>query len=125
MLFKNKNFTTSILALNMLILLSVVLYALGLPLQTPAPIVTPDEVISKKTPPSINPSPPKIVLQRLDVTFLGQDGNKLIGSGCPGTDAEGSITNYHFSVKGVDNNRVVTRIVVAGDNSTLTWALPC
>jgi len=68
---------------------------------------------------------PQIILQRLQVTFLGQDGHKLIGSGCPGSDGEGSIVDYHLTVSNVDADRSIARIVVAGDNSTLTWAWPC
>jgi hypothetical protein len=67
----------------------------------------------------------KIVLQRLDVEFLGQDGHRVIGSGCPGNDAKGAVENYHFVISGVDEYRSVSRVVVLGDNSTLTWAWPC
>ena len=68
---------------------------------------------------------PQIILQRLDVEYLGQDGHRLIGSGCPGTDRKGSIENYHFFVHGVNTDRKVQRVIVAGDNSTLTWETPC
>ncbi|HTX92171.1 MAG TPA: hypothetical protein VMC09_13240 [Anaerolineales bacterium] len=68
---------------------------------------------------------PHVVLQRLEVTFLGQDGNRRIGSGCPGNDGKGSTVDYHLRVSGVDEDRTVRRVVVAGDNSTLTWAWPC
>jgi hypothetical protein len=37
----------------------------------------------------------------------------------------GSIENYHFGVSGVDIDRKVQRVIVAGDNSTLTWEWPC
>lgn len=68
---------------------------------------------------------PEIVLQRLDVSFLGQDGKQVIGSGCPGIDGKGEIVDYHFIVSGVDENKEVQKVLVAGDNSTLTWASPC
>ncbi|MCC6500121.1 MAG: hypothetical protein IT313_07630 [Anaerolineales bacterium] len=71
------------------------------------------------------PQSPDIVLQRLGVAFLGQDNHKIIGSGCPGTDGKGTIVDYHLIVSGVDENKKVERILVAGDNSTLTWELPC
>ena len=71
------------------------------------------------------PTGPQIVLQRLEVTYYGQDGQTQIGSGCPGTDGKGSQKDIHFAVAGVDPGKQVSRIVVAGDNSTLTWQLPC
>ena len=71
------------------------------------------------------PKSPKIILQRLGVAFLGQDGRKVIGSGCPGTDGKGTIVDYHLVIGGVDESRQVQRILVAGDNSTLTWESPC
>jgi len=71
------------------------------------------------------PQQPQVVLQRLSVAFLGLDGHKVIGSGCPGTDGKGSIENYHLIVGNVDTEKKVERILVAGDNSTLTWELPC
>lgn len=99
---------------------------------------TPSALPIPETPPSPTPTfvptlvptlasipTPHIILQRLKVSFLGQDGNKLIGSGCPGNDGKGSIVDYHFSVSGVDVYREVTRVVVTGDNSTITWAKPC
>ena len=67
----------------------------------------------------------QVVLQRLLVGYLGQDGHYVIGSGCPGTDGKGSIENYHFVVNGVNTARTVQRVLVAGDNSTLTWEWPC
>src|SRR5688572_15500392 len=96
--------------------------------------LTPSSPTITETPP--NPLPtfvptlasfpaPHIILQRLELSFLGLDGNKLIGSGCPGNDGKGTIVDYHFSVSGVDVYRQVTRVVVAGDNSTITWASPC
>ena len=71
------------------------------------------------------PQQPQVILQRLSVAFLGLDGHKVIGSGCPGTDGKGSIEDYHFIVGNVDTEKKVERILVAGDNSTLTWELPC
>ena len=71
------------------------------------------------------PESPEIILQRLGVAFLGQDGHKVIGSGCPGADGKGLIVDYHLVVGGVDDGKKVQRILVAGDNSTLTWELPC
>ncbi len=67
----------------------------------------------------------KVILQRLKVDFLGQDGHYVIGSGCPGNDGKGSIENYHFVVQGGNIDRIVQRVLVAGDNSTLTWEWPC
>lgn len=69
--------------------------------------------------------PPKLILQRLSVAFLGQDGYSIIGSGCPGDDGIGTIIDYHLVVSGVDESKEVHRIIVAGDNSTLTWEFPC
>ena len=71
------------------------------------------------------PQPPKVELQRLSIAYLGQDGHKVIGSGCPGTDGKGTIVDYHFIVGNVDAGKKVQRILVTGDNSTLTWELPC
>ncbi len=78
-------------------------------------------------PPQSNESavPPKLILQRLSVAFLGQDGSAVIGSGCPGNDGKGTIIDYHLVVGGVDESKEVHRIIVAGDNSTLTWEFPC
>ena len=80
------------------------------------------------TPKVLGPSEPdgvKVILQRLEIEYLGQDGHRVIGSGCPGTDGKGSIEDYHFVVRGVDIDREVQRVLVAGDNSTLTWEWPC
>jgi len=77
---------------------------------------------------TMGPPPPaaaEVILQRLQVQFLGADGHKLVGSGCPGTDGRGSIVDYHFMVQGVDTDRQVDRILVAGDNGTMTWQWPC
>lgn len=68
---------------------------------------------------------PDVILQRLSVAFLGQDNHKIIGSGCPGNDGKGIIIDYHLVVSGVDERKKVERILVAGDNSTLTWEMPC
>ncbi len=77
-----------------------------------------------RTAPAAGPGP-EIVLQRLHVAYLGLDGNRLVGSGCPGDFGRGQIEDYHFVVTGLDPNREVVRVVVAGDNSTLTWEWPC
>src|SRR5512145_3276255 len=58
------------------------------------------------------PSGPRVILQRLKITYLGLDGHKLIGSGCPGRDGLGSLENYHFVIDGVDIDRSVRRILV-------------
>lgn len=68
---------------------------------------------------------PKMVLERLRVDFLGNDGYKVIGSGCPGIAGKGVIEDYHLMVYGVDRDKKVQRVLVAGDNSTLTWEWPC
>jgi hypothetical protein len=68
---------------------------------------------------------PDIVLTRLIVTYYGQDGHKVIGSGCPGTDGKGAIVDNHLMVSNVDQAKKVKWIGVAGDNSTLTWEWPC
>jgi len=68
---------------------------------------------------------PRIILQRLSVAFLGQDDHKVVGSGCPGIDGKGMIVDYHLIVSNVDESKRVGRILVAGDNSTLTWEWPC
>jgi hypothetical protein len=81
---------------------------------------TPNEILGPPTSDDL-----KVILQRLEVSYLGQDGHRVIGSGCPGNDGRGTIENYHFVVKGVDWNRKVRRVLVAGDNSTLTWEWPC
>jgi|YNPBryantNP2012_1023418.scaffolds.fasta_scaffold20150_3 hypothetical protein len=68
---------------------------------------------------------PKMILERLRVDFLGADGHKVIGSGCPGSAGKGIIEDYHLVVHGVNPDKKVLRVLVAGDNSTLTWELPC
>jgi hypothetical protein len=77
------------------------------------------------SPPAPVESTPKVVLQRLSVAFMGQDGHSEVGSGCPGKDGKGSIVDYHLIVSSVNENQSVERILVAGDNSTLTWEWPC
>jgi len=77
------------------------------------------------TPVPVPDSHPEVILQRLEVVYLGQDGHKVIGSGCPGSDGQGQIIDLHFALSGVDVSRNVDHIVVAGDNSTLTWEYPC
>jgi len=67
---------------------------------------------------------PKMVLERLGVDFLGNDGYRVIGSGCPGTAGKGVIEDYHLEVRGVDKDKKVQRVLVAGDNSTLTGEGP-
>jgi hypothetical protein len=98
------------------------------PDSTSTPGSTPIEPFNSAPTAWLGPSTPeelKVILQRLEVQLLGQDGHRVIGSGCPGNDDRGSIDNYHFVVTGVDQYRKVTRVVVLGDNSTLTWAWPC
>jgi hypothetical protein len=68
---------------------------------------------------------PQVVLERLSVAFLGLDGHKIVGSGCPGTYDKGVIEDYHLIIGNVDTEKKVQRILVTGDNSTLTWELPC
>jgi hypothetical protein len=75
--------------------------------------------------PVTNSPPPRVILLRLHVEYLGADGHRFIGSSCPGSDNSGSVDDYHFIVHGVDIDRGVEKIVIAGDNSTLTWAWPC
>jgi hypothetical protein len=75
--------------------------------------------------PGLPSQQPQVVLERLSVAFLGLDGHKVIGSGCPGTYDKSVIEDYHLIVGNVDAEKKVQRILVAGDNSTLTWELPC
>jgi hypothetical protein len=101
--------------------------------ETPPPVASPTPTTSQapkdtRTPWQLNdggPNSPRIILQRLTIEYLGQDGHRLIGSGCPGTDFKGSLEDYHFIVHGVDPGLPVTRILVTGDHSTLTWEWPC
>src|SRR5512133_185451 len=60
------------------------------------------------------PSSARVIVQRLKVAYMGLDGHRLIGSGCPGRDGMGSIENYHFVVSGVDIDRKVQRVLVTG-----------
>jgi hypothetical protein len=106
MLYKSQIFKVIILSLGILVLASLSCQITGSATQTA-------------------PLKPEIILQRLNVAFLGPDGKKVIGSGCPGNDGKGAIIDYHFMIGGVDENKEVQRILVAGDNSTLTWELPC
>jgi len=111
MLYKSKIFKVGILAFGILVLASLSCQVTG---STP------------QTTPDLNaPLKPEIILQRLNVSFLGQDGKQVIGSGCPGNDGKGEIIDYHFVIGGVDENKEVQRVLVAGDHSTLTWAAPC
>ena len=76
----------------------------------------------------LSPSPEseiQVILQRLEITYLGLDGHKVVGSGCPGNDRKGSIENIHFLVRGVNVDKKVQRVLVVGNYSTLTWATPC
>jgi hypothetical protein len=100
---------------NPFLILFLVLALLSLACKAPIS-TTPQEEI---------PQSPHVVLQRLSVAFLGQDGHTVIGSGCPGNDGKGTIVDYHLVVSGVDESKRVQRVLVAGDNSTLTWEMPC
>jgi hypothetical protein len=125
MQYKSQNFRITILVFVILILTSFFCQVTdSSPQTTPTP--TSQVVIVTKISSDLNASlRPEIILQRLNVAFLGQDGKKVIGSGCPGSDGKGAILDYHFIVGGVDENKEVQRISVAGDHSTLTWASPC
>jgi hypothetical protein len=124
MQYKSQNFKIAILVFVILILTSFFCQVTdSAPQMIPAPA---SQVVVTKISPNFNaPLRPEIILQRLNVAFLGQDGKKVIGSGCPGSDGKGTILDYHFIVGGVDENKEVQRISVAGDHSTLTWASPC
>jgi hypothetical protein len=102
-------------ALAILVLASLACHIAGVQ-NTP----TPNEILGPPTPGDL-----KVILQRLEVSYLGQDGYRVVGSGCAGNDGKGTIENYHFVVKGVDRHRKVRRVLVTGDNSTLTWEWPC
>ncbi len=118
---KKKIFTALLICFSVLTILACRLTGMSNP-TTPSPITgTP----SGPSPTLVSVPTPNILLQRLRVSFLGPDGNKLVGSGCPGSDGKGFTVDYHFSVSGVDRYRQVTRVMVAGDHSTLTWAMPC
>jgi len=102
----------------------------------PSPVLTPtmnstSTLVVSSTPSRI-PTPtqiltigPRIILERLKVAYLGQDGYAVIGSGCPGNDSRGELIDYHLKVNGVSTSKVVKRVLVVGDNSTLTWEWPC
>lgn len=100
---------------NSIFILMLILVLLSLACKASIPF-EPNEQISQS---------PKIILQRLSVAFLGQDGHKTTGSGCPGNDGKGTIVDYHLVISGVDESKKVQRVLVAGDNSTLTWESPC
>lgn len=123
-----------ILVLSLFLTGSLACRIIGLtPAATPSPVVqvtgvtqiVPVTAVVTPTPTWMPPSALRIILQRLEVSFLGLDGHRLIGSGCPGVDGKGTIVDYHLSVSGVDTDRRVTRVAVTGDNSTLTWSMPC
>jgi hypothetical protein len=128
---KFRNYTTSALAFGLFFLASLSCRAAGSPAQTAPVVMTqviaiPQIATDAEIPSDLNaPLKPEIILQRLNVSFSGQGEKKVIGSGCPGTDGKGAIIDYHFVVSGVDENKEVQRVLVAGDNSTLTWASPC
>ena len=132
------------LALGILILAALACSTADLPIQIVPPPSTPlvqaTQIVSvtqvlpvTQVPPTtqvvaptaIAPPKPDIVLTRLVVTFYGQDGHKVIGSGCPGSDGKGAIVDNHLMVSNVDQAKEVKWIGVAGDNSTLTWEWPC
>jgi hypothetical protein len=92
---------------------------------TPISLQTPTHTRTPQKRNDGGPNGPRIILQRLTIDYLGQDGHRVIGSGCPGTDFQGSLEDFHFLVHGVDINLPVTRILVTGDHSTLTWEWPC
>lgn len=137
MKYKPQNYTIAILAFGLFFLASLACQVTGSPTQTEAtpviqiiPItqiipVTQIVAVTEISPDLNVPLEPEIILKRLNVSFLGQDGKKVIGSGCPGTDGKGTIVDYHFVVGSLDENKEVKRVLVAGDNSTLTWASPC
>jgi|GEM_PF-1165067 len=131
MSYKSRNPIAFILAFSLLTLAILACRVTASPTQIEsAPvtqIVSVTQIISiTEISPDLNfPLQPEIILQRLTISFRGQDGKKIIGSGCPGTDGKGTIIDYHFVVSGVDENKEVQKILVAGDNSTLTWASPC
>ena len=135
--YKPRNYTIPIFAFSLLIFSSLSCQLAGS--LTPVPYTPVVQVISitqivpvtqivtpTQTPFVLKVSlEPEILLPRLEVSFLGQDGGKAIGSGCPGTDGKGEIVDYHFIVSGVDEKKEVQKVLIAGDNSTLTWASPC
>jgi hypothetical protein len=135
---QHKKYATPILAFGITLAVSLACRTAGSPAQSPPPPVTQVVAVTQIVPvtrivpvtqivpagPAMLPTP-GIVLNRLGVSFLGQDGHKVIGSGCPGTDGKGTIVDYHILVSNVDEDKMVQRIIVTGDNSTLTWEWPC
>lgn len=117
----NKRYTLPI-CITLLVLLTGL--ACGLSLST-----IPDAPPAPAPTAALDPRPPvddlQVILQRLEVTYHGQDGYTYIGSGCPGNDRRGDLIDIHFTVAGVDRGKQVSRIVVAGNNTTLTWQRPC
>ncbi|MEW6404709.1 MAG: hypothetical protein AB1649_23175 [Chloroflexota bacterium] len=134
---QRKKYTIVLMAFGLLGLMSFACQMTGSPLQSNPPItqviavtqivpVTQVVTVTEMPPVAVDvPLKPEIILLRLDVSFLGQDGHKVIGTGCPGTDNKGTVVDYHFIVSNVDEDKDVERIIVAGDNSTLTWESPC
>jgi hypothetical protein len=115
---KSHNYTIAIPAFGLFILASLACQVAGLPIQMQATpviqtipitqVVTVTEIM-----PALNvPLEPEIILQRLNIIFPGQDGKKVIGSGCPGTDGKGRIVDYHFVVGGMDENKEVQRVLL-------------
>jgi hypothetical protein len=143
MQYKHKKYVFVVLAFNLIILASFACKVTGSPTQELPPPITQVIAVTQvipitqivpvtqvipvtEIPPNLETLlVPKIILQRLGVSFLGQDGHKVIGSGCPGNDGKGTIVDYHLTVNNVDEDKKIQRIIVAGDNSTLTWELPC
>lgn len=118
-----KNRIIFLVCCSLLLSMSLACRLASLPSLMPSsPVTSPNPTL---VPTPVNIPTPQIILQRLKVSYLGLDGNKLIGSGCPGNYGKGTTVDYHFSVSGVDTYREVTRVVVTGDNSTITWAMPC
>ncbi len=128
----------AILAFVSMIALSLACGTASSPTQPPAPPITQVVAITQLVPVTQvlpvtqivavgtpMPATPGIVLNRLSVSFLGADGHKVIGSGCPGSDGKGAIVDYHILVGNVDPDKKVEHIIVTGDNSTLTWEWPC
>jgi hypothetical protein len=61
----------------------------------------------------------------LRAVYLGQDGARLIGSGCPGTDYKGQIVDFHIRLSGVDTTKSVRKISVRNPSGTDGWDVPC
>jgi hypothetical protein len=135
---QRKRGTTVILAFSTTIVISLACNAAGSPTQSLPPPITQVVAVTQIIPitqvvsltqivpaESAMPPTPGIILSRLSVSFLGADGHKVIGTGCPGTDGKGSIVDYHIIVSDIVEGKNVQRMIVAGDNSTLTWEWPC